>query len=83
LPRLAASPVAREFAVTAIRVGDQLRFHLTVTLSHSFEDGEEVILPIDGILHYVIDRHFSDEEGRKALHERMDEGNVPKIWNRV
>ena len=39
-----ATPVAKEFAVTAIHVDEHLRLHPTVTLSHAFADGEDVII---------------------------------------
>ena len=68
-----ATPLAKEFAVSAIPIDDDCWFHPTITLTHKFQDGEELIVPIDELLHHIVDRHFGDELDRRRLHDRIED----------
>jgi hypothetical protein len=65
-------PVAREFGCADLIIGSDLR--LTVNLDGEraeFVDSDRVFLPLDELLGYIIDAHFTDADKRRELHTEV------------
>jgi hypothetical protein len=65
-------PVAREFGCADLIVGSDLL--LTVNLDTEraeFIDSDHVFLPLDELLGYIIDAHFTDTDKRRELHAEV------------
>jgi hypothetical protein len=73
-------PIASEFAITHLIVGSDLM--LTVNIDDTrarFIDGR-VFIPIDELLSYIIDQHFSDTIVRRGLQMKYRSSAIPAAW---
>jgi hypothetical protein len=61
-------PIAREFGFTQLLIDNQLLIYAAIDPTRAGFIGEKAYLPIDELLGYIIDRHFTDHDERRRLH---------------
>jgi hypothetical protein len=77
------TPVAKEFAVSALRAFENngsLLMTFSVDLPHAIRDGENYFFPIDQLLRYIADQGV-DPEKRSRLKDRIS--NIRKHYPNV
>jgi hypothetical protein len=66
-------PMAREYGLAQITVDDDLHLHLSLDASGAVMCDDRAFIPIDELLGYIIDQHFSDATRRRELHANVRE----------
>jgi hypothetical protein len=61
-------PVARDRGVAQIIVDDQRNLLVTLDDVCTAFDGDHVFIPIDELLGYIVERHFTDADQQQGLH---------------
>jgi hypothetical protein len=65
-------PIALEFGITHLIVGCDLLLTIVVDRNRAeFFDSDHVFLPMDELLGYIIDAHFTDAHKRRELHAEL------------
>jgi hypothetical protein len=66
-------PIAKQFGIAQVVADDSLRLYISVVSIARFLDGHQIVLPIDELVDFVIDRHDFEPGARQALHKRVRE----------
>jgi hypothetical protein len=67
-------PIAREFGCSDLIVGSDLLLTIVADSERAeFTDSDQVFLPMDELLGYIIDQHFTDADKRLGLHAEVRE----------
>jgi hypothetical protein len=61
-------PIAREYGIAQITVDDKLMLAVNLDAERADFVGENVFIPIDELLGYIIDHHLADSVERQQLH---------------
>jgi hypothetical protein len=66
-------PMAREFGIAQIVVDERLLLTVNLDAERVGFVGDNVFIPIDELLGYMIDRHFQESDKRRRLHASVRE----------
>ncbi len=64
-------PIARECGITQLVINDQRNMEVLIDVMRALGRHErpgEVFFPVDELLDYIVDRHFTDSSERNRLH---------------
>lgn len=61
-------PIARQCGLAQIIVDDQRNMQVMLDKAAAEIHGDHVFLPLDELLGYIVDRHFTDANERRRLH---------------
>lgn len=53
-------PIAKQYAVAQITIDADLLLQINLELHVPVQQGEQILLPSDELLGYIVDRHFHD-----------------------
>jgi hypothetical protein len=64
-------PISRQFGLAQLNVTPELRLEVTLDEQRAEFVDDKVFIPIDELLGYIIDQHFTDSEKLRHLHEQL------------
>lgn len=70
-------PIARQFGLTQIIVDHQRRMQVMLDKAGAEIHGDHAFLPLDELLSYIVDHHFTDASERRRLHASIREARWP------
>jgi hypothetical protein len=62
-------PMARQYGVSLIAVSDDLLLCVNLDRDHVEHVGDRMFIPIDQLLAYIVERHFTDPAKRRQLYQ--------------
>jgi hypothetical protein len=74
-------PIAREFGISHLIVGDNLLLTLNLDAERADIDAGRAFIPICELLDYIIDQHFPNAAKQKELHAQARD--IRKRWAEV
>jgi hypothetical protein len=74
-------PIARQFGVTHLIVGGDLLLTVNIDDKRARFVEDRVVVPLDELAGYIIDRHFTDQAKRRELHRRYLA--ISKRWDKA
>ena len=70
-------PIARQFGLSQIIVDDQRRMQIMLDKAGAEIHGDHAYLPLDELLRYIVDHHFTDASDRRRLLASIREARRP------
>jgi hypothetical protein len=74
-------PLARECGMAQIVIDGQFNMQVMLDEAGAVFHGDEVFIPIDELLGFIIDRHFTDANERRRLHAEIRDAR--KRWDEL
>jgi hypothetical protein len=64
-------PIARQFSVAQLFLDEKLLLSIHIDPARPHRDGDKIVLPIDELLGFIVDRHFANPDERQQLHQSV------------
>lgn len=74
-------PIARDYGMAQIVIDGQLNMQVMLDETGAAIYGDEVFIPIDEVLGFIVDRHFTDANQRRRLHAEIRD--VRRRWGEL
>jgi hypothetical protein len=71
-------PIARQFGLVQIIVDDQGRMQVMLNQDGAELHGDHAFIPLDELLGYIVDQHFTDASERQRLHACIRVARQPR-----
>jgi hypothetical protein len=70
-------PIARQSGLAQIIVDDQRRMQIMLDKAGAEIHGDHAFIPLDELLSYIVDQHFTDAGERRRLHASIQDARQP------